>query len=153
MESFVAIGAKANEFNVNNFSGYGADSPFGILRKLNGKIGLLGIPDSKGNSSYHYIEQMNGVDYRVLKTFTELYTDWNGKTERRTYELFVRDPEGKVRVHIDPCMELMWKEGIFKGNRWNEGGGFRIGRAQDMYDFVTSIIKQGKARGILYEED
>ena len=152
MESFVAIGKKAQEFNVNNFSGYGADSPFAILRKMDGKIGILGVPDSKGNSSYHHIEQMNGVTYRHLKEFTELYTDWNGKTEKRTYELFVRDPKGKIRVHVDPCGELMFREGIFKGNRWNEGNGFRVGRAQRMYEFVSDIIKTGRANGLLYKE-
>jgi aminoglycoside 3-N-acetyltransferase len=98
MQSFVAIGKDAEKFNVNNYSGYGSDSPFGVLRRLNGKIGLLGIPDSKGNSSYHHIEQMNGVKYRILRQFTENYTDWDGKTEKRTYELFVRDPKGTVRV-------------------------------------------------------
>ena len=151
MYSFVAIGKKADEFNVNNFSGYGKDSPFAILRRLDGKIGVLGLPDSQGNTMHHHAEEMSCVPYRFYKNFTGLYTDRHGSMRERTYSFFCRDLENKTV--LDPTMEMMWEAGLYKGCRPFEGDGLRVIKANDMFDFVTDIIKSGKAEGLLYRRN
>lgn len=149
--SFAVIGAKAEKFKkVNNFSGYGADSPFAILRELDGKIAVLDLPDQNSMTFYHYVEEMHKVPYRYMKTFTGKYTDEEGKTEIRTYGLFVRDTEKKVLTYVNPTGELLWENGLYTGFKPYEGSGLRTISSRRMYDFVSNIIKSGKARGLLY---
>ncbi len=148
MYSFVAIGKEADRFNVNNFSGYDKNSPFAILRRLNGKIGVLGLPDSEGNTMHHHAEEMNRVSYRSYKNFTGSYTDKYGNTDIRTYSFFCRDLRNTTI--LDPTMEMMWEAGLYKGCRPFEGDGFRVIGANDMFDFVSNIIKTGQAEGLLY---
>lgn len=149
--SFAAIGFAADQFNqINNFSGYGADSPFATLRNLNGRIAVLDLSDQDSMTFYHHVEEMMNVEYRYHKTFTADYTDESGKTEPKTYGLFVRNIEKGVLTHVDPAGELMWKDGLYSGCRPNEGSGLRTVPAQNMYDYVSNIIKSGNAKGTLY---
>jgi len=149
--SFVAIGKKAERFRVvNNFSGYGKDSPFAILRELDGKIAVLNLSDQNSMTFYHHVEEMNKVTYRYHKQFTGEYTDANGHTEMKTYGLFVRNIEEGVLTHVNPAGELMWKNGLYKGCRPNEGNGLRVVSARIMFDFVSDIIKSGRAKNLLY---
>ena len=84
--SFAAIGAKSDQFkNVNNKSAYGEDSPFAILRQLNGKIASLDLDDQNSMTFYHHVEEMNNVSYRYMKTFEQPYTSWGGTTELKKY--------------------------------------------------------------------
>ena len=149
--SFVAIGFAAEEFRgINNFSGYGSDSPFAVLRDMNGKIAVLDLPDQNSMTFYHHVEEMCEVDYRYHKQFAGNYTDARGSTELKTYGLFVRDIEKGVLTHVNPAGELMWEKGLYSGCRPNEGCGLRTISTQQMYDFVSRIIKSGKAKNILY---
>ena len=149
--SFAVIGKNANKFkDVNNFSGYGADSPFAILRKLNGKIASLNLPDQNSMTFYHHVEEMHEVPYRYHKTFSGEYVGADGHTENRTYGLFVRNIDKGVLTHVDPAGELMWEKGLYSGYRPGEGCGLRIISAQKMYDFVENIILSGNAKGLLY---
>lgn len=152
--SFAVIGAKTGLFeDVNNFSGYGKDSPFGILHELNGKIAVLNLPDQNSMTFYHYVEEMHNVPYRYHKTFTGRYTDLNGKTEERTYGLFVRDIEKGVMTHVDPMGELLWEEGLYSGSRYDKGAGLRVVSARALYNSVSDVIETGRAKGLLYENE
>lgn len=149
--SFAVIGAKSAMFReVNNFSGYGDDSPFGLIHKLNGKIAVLSLPDQGSMTFYHYIEEMNQVDYRYHKTFTGEYTGRSGHAETRTYGLFVRDIEKGVKTSVEPMGELIWEQGLYTGDRYNQGSGLRVVSAASMYDYVSEIIQSGRAKGLLY---
>jgi aminoglycoside 3-N-acetyltransferase len=156
--SFAAIGFAADKFrNIDNFSGYGTDSPFAVLRKMNGRIAVLDLPDQNSMTSYHHVEEMLEVEYRYHKTFSGNYTDDSGKTEAKTYGLFVRNIEKGVLTHVNPAGELMWREGLYSGCRPNEGSGLRTILFQHMYDFVSHIITSAQAKNMLYriegEED
>jgi len=149
--SFAVIGANAPRFlEVDNFSGYGADSPFGLLRELNGKIAVLDLPDQDSMTFYHHIEEMHSVPYRYHKTFTGNYTDIKGITSTRTYGLFVRDLEQGVLTHVNPMGELLWEAGLYTGDRAHEHSGLRVIEANAMYAFVSAIISSEKAYGLLY---
>lgn len=148
--SFAVIGPNAEKFNIDNFSGYGADSPFGILRQLDGKIAVLDLADLNSQTFYHHIEEMHEVDYRFHKKFTAPYTDIRGETSQRTYGLFVRDVDRGVTTDVDPMGELLWQKGLYHGQRPKEGIGLRTIKAGEMFDAVSEVIQAGKAEGLLY---
>ncbi len=148
--SFAVIGPNAEKFDVDNFSGYGADSPFGILRQLDGKIAVLDLADLNSQTFYHHIEEMHAVDYRFHKRFTAPYTDIHGETGERTYGLFVRDIERGVTTDVDPMGELLWQKGLYHGQRPKEGIGLRTIKADEMFAAVSEVIRAGRAEGLLY---
>jgi aminoglycoside 3-N-acetyltransferase len=147
--SFVSIGCNSSQFDINNFSGYSKDSPFGVLRRLNGKVMVIGLVNSQGCSILHHAEQLCDVPYRIHKRFTGEYTDKHGKTEERTYGFFCN---GGYKTVLDPIDDLIWKEGLYRGNRPYEGDGVRVIGANEITDFTMDLIKQGNAKGILYDD-
>ena len=63
--SFAVLGKKRSLFEkVDNESGYGKDSPFGILHKEDGKIACLDLEDQDCMTFYHYVEESLLVNYR-----------------------------------------------------------------------------------------
>jgi aminoglycoside 3-N-acetyltransferase len=44
----------------------------------------------------------------------------------------------------------MWKTGVYRGFRPNDGPGLRTVLAKDMFNFVQDIIDSGNALGTLY---
>jgi aminoglycoside 3-N-acetyltransferase len=150
--SFAVLGNARERFRgLNNFSGYGPDSPFGILHKAKGKIAVLDLPDQNSMTFYHYVEESMSVDYRFHKQFSGLYTDFDGVGCQRTYGLFVRKIDLGVVTHVDPMAEILWAKGLYSGDRPGNGSGLRVIEASKLYDEATAVIAQGKARGLLYE--
>jgi hypothetical protein len=94
---------------------------------------------------------MHHVDYRISKRFSGLYTDSQNNTTRKTINLYVRDLDKGVNTLLNPVSDLMWERGLYSGERYNEGMGLRVVSANKMYSFVSSLIKQNKTKGFLYE--
>jgi aminoglycoside 3-N-acetyltransferase len=150
--SFVAIGRDAELFRkIDNFSGYGEDSPFGILHRLNGKIGILDLPDQNSMTFYHYVEEKHNAPYRYHKKFSGKYIDENGVESTRSYGLFVRDTEKGVITHVDPMGEILWQHGFYSGFRPKEGCGLRVISAKNIFDEVSRVLNEGRAKGLLYD--
>jgi len=149
--SFAIIGKQAKRFEgLDNFSGYGSDSPFMHLRDLDAKIAVLDLPDQHSMTFYHHIEEMHSVPYRFHKEFTGTYIDWEGKESIKTYSLFVRDLDKGVLTHANPMGELLWENGLYHGFRPKEDTGLRVISANAMFSFVSEFINAGKAKGLLY---
>lgn len=149
--SFAAIGREAERFRgVENFSGYGADSPFAMLRAAGGRIAVLDLPDQYSMTTYHYVEESHAVPYRFHKRFEGPYVDWDGTVATRTFGLFVRDIDRGVTTHVDPMGELLWQRGLYHGDRPGMGGGLRTIEAAAFYDAVSDVIQDGRAEGLLY---
>lgn len=149
--SFAVIGFKASEFKgIDNVGGYAEDSPFGVLKKLNGKIGSLDLDDQNSMTFYHHVEEVKRVDYRYFKSFTGQYTNVLGDTKNKTYDLYVRDVERGVLTDVNPAGALMWSAGLYQGFRPREGAGLRLVNSREMFDFVEDLIESGKALGTLY---
>jgi aminoglycoside 3-N-acetyltransferase len=149
--SFAVIGHNSNEFkDVNNLSGYAEDSPFGILKRLNGKIASLDLDDQSSMTFYHHVEEVKSVDYRYFKTFTGKYTDWDGVVQDKSYKLFVRDINRGVKTDVNPAGELLWQANLYKGCRPKVDTGLRVIKAVEMFNFVEKIIDSGNALGTLY---
>ncbi len=150
--SFVAIGAQTSKFaGLKNFSGYGADSPFGIIHQINATIAILDLPDQNSMTFYHYVEECCDVDYRYHKSFTAPYINGDGSQKDETFGLFVRDVEAGVRTKVDPMGELLWQAGHYLGNRPKVGTGLRTISAETVFEETKSIIISGKAKGLLYD--
>jgi len=149
--SFSVRGKFAPQFaNINNQSGYGDDSPFALIKQLNGKIAVIGLSDQDSMTSYHFVEEQNKVDYRYFKAFQGLYTNWDGETEEKTYSLFVRDIERGVTTDVNRMMEHLWRKGLFKGERHDEGYGMRTIDFNAFYAEVEKTIQAGEAINYLY---
>jgi aminoglycoside 3-N-acetyltransferase len=149
--SFAVLGAQREQFRqVNNFSGYGEDSPFALLHRNGGKIAVLDLPDQNSMTFYHYVEEALNVPYRYHKTFSGTCIDAQGNASDKTFGLFVRDLDKRVQTHVNPMGELLWQQGLYSGSRPNQGGGLRVIGAKQMYEAVAEIIRDGRALGLLY---
>jgi len=149
--SFAVLGPLSERFKgIENFSGYGPDSPFAILKELGGKIGVLDLPDQNSMTFYHHVEEMEHVPYRHYKEFSGLCTDRDGLQSERTFSLFVRNLERGVVTDVDPMGERLWQLGLYSGDRPGEGFGLRMIYAQSLYDATVDVIRSGQALGMLY---
>lgn len=149
--SFAALGAEARRFEqVDNLSAYGDDSPFAILRELDGKVAALDLEDFDSMTMYHHVEELKRVPYRYFKDFSGEYTDADGRTGTRTYRIFVRDVEHGVVTNVNPAGELLWAEGLYRGVRPGVDTGLRTINATGMFDFIAGIIDEGRALDTLY---
>jgi aminoglycoside 3-N-acetyltransferase len=149
--SFAAIGREAERFRgVENFSGYGPDSPFALLRAAGGRIAVLDLPDQHSMTSYHYVEECHQVPYRFHKRFEGSYAGWDGIAAPRCFGLFVRDIAHGVKTAVDPMGELLWQRGFSRGDRPGQGAGLRTIEAASLYDAVSEVIAEGRAEGLLY---
>ena len=141
--SFAVIGPKQNLFqSLKNKSGYGADSPFALLRELNGKIAILDLDDQNSMTFYHHVEEMEKIKYRYFKHFTAPYTDLSGATSTQTFSLFVRDIENGVKTDVNRMGELLWEKGAYSGDRPGVGSGLRVIRAQRLFDLTREVIQR-----------
>jgi aminoglycoside 3-N-acetyltransferase len=152
--SFAAIGAGAADFaGIDNVSGYAEDSPFGILRRRDGKIAVLDLEDQNSMTFYHHVEEIKRVPYRYFKSFRGDYTDFGGLRKVKEYQLFVRDMARGVLTDVNPAGEVLWSKGFYNGYRPGEGVGLRVVRSRDMFNVVSDIIDSGRALGTLYSVD
>ncbi len=150
--SFAVIGKDSQKFKKDNFSAYGKESPFQVLKDLNGKIAILDLSEQKSMTFYHHIEELHDVNWRHHKEFEGLYEDWENKISKKKYSIFVRNLNQRIITHVDPAGELLWSEGIYKGSRPNTGSGLRVISANHMFEFISKIIIQKKGLGILYKK-
>ena len=149
--SFAVLRKEKGKFDgLVNESGYGENSPFGLLRALDGKIASLDLEDQDSMTFYHYVEESMAVDYRYFKTFSGTYIAADGYKSERGFKLFVRDIDRKVFTNVNPAGELLWKAGLYRGDRPKENFGLRTIEAASMFRFVTNLIKEGRAEGNLF---
>ncbi len=152
--SFCIIGFLSSEFEgLDNFSGYGFDSPFAKLITLDGKIAVLDIEENFSMTFHHHVEEMKFVPYRYAKNFSGKYVDINGDSTYKTYSIYVRDLDSNVETYLNPIGERLWKEKIYKGFKPNHKTGLRIGNAKEIFQYVSNVIDNGEALGNLYVRD
>jgi len=152
--SFAIIGALKNIFmGKDNYSAWGQDSPFAIVKELNGKVAILDVPDRHSMTYFHYVEEALEVPFRFHKQFRGSYIDFEGQAEERVYSLFVRDIDAGVIPCLDNMGQELWMKGIYTGSRPGEEAGLRVGSAVEIFDVVSSAIKSGRAEGLLYTID
>ncbi|MCE4556121.1 AAC(3) family N-acetyltransferase [Roseateles cellulosilyticus] len=149
--SFAVIGAHAPAVRgLDNFSGYGADSPFALLREWDGKVGVLDLSDQASMTYHHHVEEMCAAPWRYHKVFEGDYTDALGTTCRKRYGLYVRDLAAGVQTWVEPMGERLWAQGLWQGCRPMQGAGLRWVRARALFDEVAGVIRRGEAENLLY---
>jgi aminoglycoside 3-N-acetyltransferase len=149
--SFFCVGANSEEFkNINNKSGYGQDSPFSKLLELKGKVASVDLDDQDSMTMYHFVEETLQVDYRYFKNFHGQYEDKAGVVSTQDYTLFVRDLEKGVQTDVNRMGEILWKEGLYLGNRPGVGNGMRSIAAKDLFERTSKEIIEGRAIETLY---
>jgi len=149
--SFSVVGKFAKEFdNIDNYSGYGSDSPFAKIKELDGKIAVIGLTDQNSMTSYHFVEEQNQVDYRYYKEFAGIYVNKDGKSTEKKYALYVRYLERGVKTDVNRMMEYLWQQGFYKGEKHDEGYGMRTIKMKDLYNQTERVIHSGKAIDYLY---
>ncbi len=140
--SFAVIGKYADNFaQIRDKSSYGANSAFAKLRELDGKIMVIGLSYNDSMTFFHHIEEMEGVDYRYLKTFSGQITDAKGNTYQDSYQMLVRDLDMGVKTMVDPMGALLEKKGIIKSRKIGAAD-VKLMKANEVYEFTAREMKR-----------
>ena len=147
--SFSVVGKEAPRFAaLENISGWGPDSPFALLRELNGKVALL---DCRNATMIHHAEEMAAIDYRLHTFFDGNYTEHDGSMSQKRYSFFARNLSMGVHNHLDPVKDAMMAEdGLFLGDQPGTGTGLSVANAQALFDFLIQILHDGRGLGMFY---
>jgi aminoglycoside 3-N-acetyltransferase len=140
--SFAVLGKYADYLTEERYkSSYGRNSVFGKLRELDGKIMVIGLRYTDSMTFFHHVEEMEGVDYRYMKTFTGQVTDEDGKTYEETFTMLVRDLDKGVITEVDPMGELMEKAGVITVRQIGDAK-VSLMKANDVYEFTAREMRR-----------
>ena len=139
--SFSIIGSQAEFLTKDRYkSSYEKDSVFGKLCELDGKIMVIGLSYNDSMTFFHHVEELEGVDYRYLKTFTGLVTDKDGKTYEDSFQMLVRDIEQGVETMVDPMGNLAEERGVIKDRKIGQAD-VKLMKANDIYEFTAREMR------------
>lgn len=150
--SFAAFGKKADLFEgLDNESWYSKNSPFGLIHKFNFKICIIDLSDRNSMTFAHYCEEYFQVPWRYYKNFTGEYSDKNGFSQAKTYKGYVRKMEEGIQTTLNPAGELMWKNGIYNGDKPFINSGLRYVQSKDYFNLFEDMFKKKKSIPYYYE--
>ncbi|MDO8688949.1 MAG: AAC(3) family N-acetyltransferase [Dehalococcoidia bacterium] len=116
MYSFALLGNGPEDgqgrFGLDYKCAFGAESTFATLREVGAKVVVIGLPWQHSMTLVHYVEELEGVDYRFHKAFAGRYTDEDERTTRREYSATVRRLDLGVRTFVDDCEKDALSEGV-----------------------------------------
>ena len=140
--SFSIIGKQAEFLTGERYkSSYERDSLFGKLRQLDGKIMVIGLSYNDSMTFFHHVEELEGVDYRYLKTFTGMITDEQGNTYEDSFQMLVRDIDQGVETMVDPMGNLAEASGVIKHRQVGEAA-VKLMMANEIYDFTAREMRR-----------
>jgi aminoglycoside 3-N-acetyltransferase len=149
--SFAVLGARADEAaSISDPSSYGANSLFGHLRKWDGKIMIIGLSYNDSMTFFHHVEELQGVDYRYLKSFSGMVTDVTGESLERTVTMYVRDLDRGVVTAVDAMGELLANRGLISSTRIGDAT-VRLMGAQEIFEATMEAMQ--KEPRLLYTLD
>ncbi|MBL7161548.1 MAG: AAC(3) family N-acetyltransferase [Anaerolineales bacterium] len=147
--SFTIIGKHAEFLTKDRYkSSYERNSIFGKLRELDGKIMVIGLSYNDSMTFFHHVEELEGVDYRYLKTFTGMVTDEGGNTYEDSFQMLVRDIDQGVETMVDPMGELAEEAGVIKSHTIGEAP-VKLMKANEIYEFTAREMRKNPR--LLYE--
>lgn len=138
----VAIHGKlADELSlINSKEVFGEESIFGTLHRVKGKIMIIGLDYDNSMTFFHYIEQMEGCDYRIPKTFYGMII-----LEDRQYEdgftMLVRDLDRDIHTAVNPMGKVLESVGLVKIEQIGQST-VRLMNAKEVYDTVSFYMKK-----------
>lgn len=121
--SFAIWGNKQKELcEIDPPNSFGENTVFDFLHDNYAKALIIGLPSLVGLTYLHQIEKKVGVPYRYDKEFTAIYIDEFGKSEEKTYSMYVRDLDMNP-LHINGFEPLArWIEEENKSRRYEFNG-------------------------------
>lgn len=133
---------------MNNKSSFGNDSPFAFMVD-NGYKNLFIDKDLQHSFVFvHYVEQSVGhIPYRYLKDFTAEYTDENGVTNVRTYDMNVRELDMDVENVIYAFEDEFIEKGIMNRFYINDIE-YKIIELKDAYPIIAEDVRHNRSRRI-----
>ncbi|MBO4904366.1 MAG: DUF4910 domain-containing protein [Lachnospiraceae bacterium] len=149
--SFAVWGKDTDELcALDNKSSFGDDSPFAYMVE-HGYRNLFIDKDLEHSFVFvHYAEQSVGHlhdNYRYLKDFTADYTDENGVTTRRTYDMNVRALDKDVTNVIYAFEDEFIEKGIMKRFYLN-GLEFKIIELAQSHPILQEDVRHNRSRRI-----
>ena len=133
---------------MDNKSSFGNDSPFAFMVE-NGYRNLFIDKDLQHSFVFvHYVEQSVGhLHYRYLKDFTADYTDENGVTTTRTYDMNVRDLDMDVENVIYAFEDEFEEKGIMQRFFVNNLE-IKIIELKNAYPIIAEDVRHNRSRRI-----
>ncbi|OCR98576.1 acetyltransferase [Campylobacter fetus subsp. testudinum] len=104
--SFAINGDNKDAFLSDTKSCFGKNSVYDVLKKMEGKIVLLGT-QKLGYTFTHYIEEQAEVSYRYFKEFSGKIVDENGKISSKSILYFVRDVEKRSILAVEKQVSIL----------------------------------------------
>ncbi len=140
---FALVGAEADSLagKIRNVSSYGEDSFFGELRRRNGKILIINLLPENCMTFFHHVEEMVGCEYRYMKEFSGKVVDRNGREQRKTYTMFVRDRENGVITDVAPMCRKLEEQGLVRMGQLGPWM-IRLLRAPEVFEATKDVPKQ-----------
>lgn len=138
---------KEKLFNIDTVDSFGKGTIFEYLVEKEAKSLVIGLPTMAGITVFHHVEQVVGVPYRFNKNFTAEYVDWNGKTEEKTYRMYVRDLDINAQERTAPLNHILEALNISSTKVIN-GVPFRTVYLKEMAMIEAMDIKYNDSRNI-----
>ncbi len=139
--SFAVLGKRADEFGSLRYrSSYGPRSVFASLRATQGKIMIIGLSYNDSMTFFHHVEELEGVDYRYMKSFTGPVTDAAGRTTTETFTMLVRDLDQGVITAVDPMGALLENHGVVTIQQIGEAR-VKLMSADQVYEETARAMK------------
>ncbi len=146
--SFAVRGKMAMKlYDIDPQNSFGKGSCFDFMCQNQAKALVIGLPAMKGMTFLHHAEQMIGVPFRYHKYFTAGYTDKDGRTEQRTYSMYVRNLDMDVKEQTEPFNTLIEALGVCQTKIINAVP-FRIIFLQDLMELLRMDIVYNDCRNL-----
>jgi aminoglycoside 3-N-acetyltransferase len=130
-------GAKQDYFLDIGKDSFDNESIFGKLRQMNGKIVFFGV-NLAACTYVHHIEQLYGVNYRYLKTFTgEVRCGSHSYNDSATF--FVRYLDRIVELDVSRLEEYLVKNNIMTSSSFGEGKVMAV-NAQHLFNTTVELL-------------
>lgn len=130
-------GAKQEYFLDIGKDSFDNKSIFGKLRQMDGKIVFFGV-NLAACTYIHHIEQLYGVKYRYLKTFTGQIC-CNDDTYNDSATFFVRYLDRIVELDVSRLEEYLLKNNIMKSSSLGEGKVMAV-NAQELFNTTVELL-------------
>lgn len=136
--------------SLGNQDAWGVGSPFYYLFEHGGKQLEFNVESFKGLTFIHCFEQWVKVPYRHYKYFFGKYTDIDGKTEIRTYSMYVRDLD--VYEHTKTTHQYLIDNGAAVETLW-EDNKLTVVDIAKAFDVVKDDIINNDGKNNLFFKD
>ena len=140
MQSIAVVGSQINNIIENDTeSSFNIDGPFDKLRKLDGKILLLGA-DFNSVSMIHWVEEKYEVPYRYWKTFNGTYIDKNDNYNK-SYKMYVRSLETNPTLNLYSIERELKRNDKLKETSLG-GGSIKLFDIKDFLSIAEQFIEK-----------